>query len=160
MVCLREHHQICCINEKSNRLLSLILFELYYVASGVADLFIIQIIYLDTLLIIKILFICGIVLFFPVIYSLAYLSGRLSEEAHIPYKLLNSIMAKETIPNSKLKNMSKRSKFKIMILIERLAKTDIAVPCLDLFPLNNYNFYLFIATSASNFFLFVHLISQ
>ncbi len=160
MSSIREHHEICSINERSNRLLNLILFELYYVASGVADLFIIQIIYLDTLLNIKIFFYCGIVMLFPMIYSLAYLSGRLSKEAHTPYKLLNSIIAKESIPMSKLKNIDKWSKFQIINMIERLAQTEIAVPCLDLFSLNNYEFYLFISACFKNFFLFVDLISR
>jgi hypothetical protein len=57
-------------------------------------------------------------------------------------------------------NIDKWSKFQIMNMIERLAETDIAVPCLDLFPLNNYEFYLYISASVSNFFLFVDLISR
>jgi hypothetical protein len=78
-------------------------------------------------------------------------TAELQKSAHFSYNNLNSIIAnQEEIPLN--------IKFKIVGLIERLAGPDIAVYCADFFSLNNYEFYLFIATISSNFFLFVSLI--
>jgi hypothetical protein len=141
MLSVKEHHEICGLNERSNKLLCLILLELYYVASVFVDLALVIIIHMNTTLMIRSIYIGMIVLIVPLVYSLAYVSARLTEAARGSYGDLNSIMATQNIRYSKMLRF-------------------ISVWCLDLFPLNNFEFYLFIAATAKNFFLFTHLISN
>jgi hypothetical protein len=69
-------------------------------------------------------------------------------------------MAKSSVDNlpSGLNPIPIKSKMKIINLIERMAQTEITVWCLDLFPLNSYEFYLFVAAVASNYILMIGLI--
>jgi hypothetical protein len=98
----------------------------------------------------------------PMLYSLAYISARLNELARGSYNELNSIIAREMDPQCKprFKKIRFNVKWKIINLIERMAQTEMTVWCLDLFPLNGFEFYLFIAATAKNFFLFVDLIGK
>ena len=132
-----------------------ILFEVYYLGSVVIDLSVLQAFYLDNLLIHR-LFYC-LVSFIVVLlfFMLAFSSASLRAAAHKPYKSLNSLIAKST-----QENISLEEKFKINNLIERLAQTEITVWCLDLFPLNYFELYLFIAAVASNFFMFLDLATK
>jgi hypothetical protein len=95
------------------------------------------------------------------LYSLAYLSARLNEASRGSYNDLNSIIAREMCNQWKrrFKNIDIGVKFKIINLIERMAQTETTVWCLDLFSLNSYEFYLFIAANVTNFFLFIGLIA-
>jgi len=80
-----------------------------------------------------------------ILLSLSISSASMSKIAHSPYAKLNSIIARRTFTLA--------DKFKIVNLIEKLAGPDIAVYCLDLFPLNNYEFFLLVSVVATNFFL-------
>jgi hypothetical protein len=48
-------------------------------------------------------------------------------------------------------------KFKILNLIERLGGPAIATYCADLFPINMFEFYLFVANVVKNFFMVLDL---
>jgi hypothetical protein len=87
-------------------------------------------------------------------------SASLSSASKGSYYSLNSIIAKTSSLAAKrwsLNGIPNRSKIKIINLIERLAQTEITVWCADLFPLNNFELYLFIAAVAKNLFLFIGL---
>jgi len=94
------------------------------------------------------------------LFFLSLMTASLRKEAHGSYKRLNSIMAKSSIEknSSSLKAIPIGLKFKMMSLIERMAQKEITVWCLDLFPLNSYEFYLFVAAVASNYFLLIGFI--
>jgi hypothetical protein len=87
-----------------------------------------------------------------ILLSLTISSASMSKIAHSPYAKLNSIIAKRTFTLA--------DKFKIVSLTEKLAGPDIAVYCLDLFPLNNYEFFLLISVVATNFFLLLKQINK
>jgi len=160
MSIIREHDQICKMNQRNNQFLKWILCVVYYVASIIIDLSIIQCFYMNNQLIVKLFFLMATVYFTAVILIIALVTASLSSAAHGSYYSLNSIMAKSsslTPKRSGLYGIPKGPKMKIMNLIERLAQTEITVWCADLFPLNNNELYLFVASVASNFFLFVHL---
>jgi len=157
---VREHHEICTMNERNNRLLRLILPEVYYVASAGLNFVFVQAIFLNIGKIILYVYIGIIVLILPLAYSLAFVSARLAGASHGSYNHLNSIMAKESDPKAKINNIPSDQKFKIINLIERLAQMEITVWCLGWFPLNNFQFYLFIAGTAQNLILFTDLSSS
>ena len=80
----------------------------------------------------------------------------LCKAAHSPYKRINSFIVKQS--QSKVIEIGQNIKF--LKVIERLRGPDIAVYCLNLFPLNYYEFYLFIASIGVNFFLGIDLLKK
>jgi hypothetical protein len=149
-----------------------ILFEVYYAGSLIIDLSILQAFYYDNILIIRIFFMIITCFVTFIFFLLAFMSALIKSTAHSPYKLLNSIIAESSF--LEIKNSQKIEKERVCVrdeskittetnmkmnnLIERLAQTEITVWCLDLFPLNFYELYLFVAAVASNLFLFIGLI--
>jgi len=81
------------------------------------------------------------------LFIFAYITASLSKAATDSYARMNTIIVKSYLPLD--------SKMKLVGFIEKLGGPDITIYCLDLFPLNNYNFYLFIAGVVRNFFLIV-----
>ena len=88
-------------------------------------------------------------------FIIAYASASLEKASHSPYAKLNSIIAKLEVNSTEI---SIENKIKINNLLERLAQTKITVWVLDLFPINYYEFYLFVAAVVSNFLFFLELI--
>ncbi len=140
--------------------MSVALFVIYYLSSLIFDLFLIQATYLDTHWIFKMIFLVASSYAAVILFVLSSIIVSLRKAAHGSYKRLNSIMAKSSFDNlpSGLNPTPINSKMKIINLIERMAQTEITVWCLDLFPLNSYEFYLFVAAVASNYFLLIELI--
>jgi hypothetical protein len=150
MFAIEEHNQITILCMKNNQSVNLILLIIYYLYSPLIDMVLYLAIYIDHFYI-KLLGIS--VTFFLILFLFLFSSTTvwLRKSAHFPYNNLNSIIAKQKwIPLSK--------KMKIVSLIERLAGSEIAVYCYDFFPLNNYEFYQFIASIVGNFFLLMSLI--
>jgi hypothetical protein len=148
---IEEHNQITVLCIKNNQFVNLILLIIYYFYSPAIDIALFLTIYVD-IFYIKLFgfFMTFNFILFLFIFSLT--TAQLQKSAHFSYKNLNSIIAKE-------KCIPQAQKIKIVGLIERLAGPDIAVYCHDFFPLNYYEFYLFIAIISSNFFLFMSLIA-
>jgi len=90
------------------------------------------------------------------VFTLAYSSACLYQAAHSPYKLLNSILAKNTRDGEFI--LPSRVKLKISFYLERFSGPEITNWCWVLFPLTSYEFYLFVAQVSSNFFQIVSLI--
>ena len=55
------------------------------------------------------------------------------------------------------RSLTFRHRMRIMAFIERLCGPDIGFYCLDLFPMNNYEFYLLITNCVKNYILFQDL---
>jgi len=150
MCAIEEHNQITVLCMNNNQFANLILLLIYYLYSPLIDMALYLAIYIDNFYF-KLFLIAGTFLFILFLFLFSLTTAQLRYSAHFPYKNLNSIIAKQNeIPLEK--------KMKIVGLIERLAGPDIAVYCHDFFPLNNYEFYEFIAIISSNFFLLIGLI--
>jgi hypothetical protein len=78
----------------------------------------------------------------------------MSNSAHASSLVINNLMAENRI------KISFREKQKIVSFLDKLSGPPIAVYCLDLFPLNNREFYIFIGAIFSNYFLFIKLITS
>jgi hypothetical protein len=150
MFAIEEHNQITILCMKDSKFVNLILLIVYYLYSPLIDMILYLTIYIDHFYI-KLfgIFVTFVFILFLFLFSLT--TAQLKNSAHLSYKNLNSIIAKQ-------KRMPRAKKMRIIGLIERLAGPDIAVYCYDFFPLNNYEFYLFIASIAKNFFLLIGLI--
>ena len=85
---------------------------------------------------------------------MAYSCATLYAAAHTPYKPLNAMIAKKKII------MLSSERRKIAFYNERFSGPEIATYVFDFFPLNNYEFYLFIRSIAINLFLLIKLIES
>ena len=99
-------------------------------------------------------------LFFLFLFSLN--TAMLCKAAHLPYKRINSFAAQQSLSKINLfsRIIETRHSIKLLNFLERLGGPAIAVYCLDLFPLNYYEFYLFIASISTNFFLGIDLLER
>ena len=86
-----------------------------------------------------------ILVYLPVITLITMMAANISRWAHRPLSRINSLVAK-----SKL-NLFYQMKFQIFI--ERLSGPPMAYYCLNLFPMNSYEFYQFISIVAVNHIL-------
>src|SRR5581483_1570322 len=91
------------------------------------------------------------------LYTFAYSSASLYHAAHSPYKLLNSILARNI--NRKVFLRTKNI-LKISFYIERFSGPAITNWCYNLFPLRRYEFYLFVAFVVRNFIRIVSLFNR
>jgi len=148
-----EHNYLAGLVNENNSMMNIALFIVYFIVSTLADVTIYQAIYVNTNWLLKssLILIAICVPFF--LFQCAYSSACLFKSAHSLYAPLNSIMAKCV-------NLRLRRRLAISFYIERFGGPPITTYVYDLFGLTNYEFYLFIAAIASNFFLLVDLFKQ
>ena len=152
-----EHDYLVRINERNKSVMSLALMIVYYCFTPTLDFLYFNIIYSTN----SLWFVRATVMFATMIctlflYAFAYSSACLYQAAHSPYKLLNSILAKNTRDGEF--RFPYRKKLKISFYLERFSGPEITNWCWVLFPLTSYAFYEFVAAVASNFFLIVSFI--
>ena len=126
------------------------MFVLYYLASPV----IMGLINLTErphlVLIAKIIYIIFIVVIFGAIFVGNLLNSLISKASILPLKYLHRYMAENQLPT--------KQRLKTMEMIERLCGPDIGFYCLDLFPMNFYEFYIYVANCCSNYILIKSLL--
>ena len=143
-----EHNDCCKLTADLNRKLRLIYFIYYFLIIPFIDLAIIVVINESNIFYKSSI---GSVAFIVIInlFVFNYMSALVSSEAHNSYTILNSIIAS--------KSFKLNLNLKTLTLIERLSGPEIGFYCLDLFPLNNYEFYIFCVNCAKNFILLIDL---
>ena len=149
MKIIEEHERCSHLTSDINSWLRQLLVVYYYFSVIPIDLGLMTLIFERNLIYrLPIIFVAMVILvnLFYVNYFLI-LVGR---EAHSCYPLLNSLVV--------TKSLNIMLKLKTMTLLEKLGGPLIGFYCLDLFPFDNYNFYLFIVNCVSNFMLFINLI--
>ena len=134
--------------EDINRMYKIITFIIYYIASPSMILCTRLALSKDLDPIIKyplflIAFIAGCVF-----VGMNFLSSLIRRTAHRPRLLLYKYLDR---------SLTLRHRMKIMAFIEKLCGPDIGFYCLDLFPMNNYEFYLYITNCVKNYILFDQL---
>ena len=72
-------------------------------------------------------------------------SSRVSKASILPLKYLHRFMTENQLPL--------KERLKTMEMIERLSGPDIGFYCYDLFPMNSYEFYIYVANCCKNYFL-------
>ena len=86
------------------------------------------------------------------ILLVAFLMSSVGTLAHSCYPKLNSLIVRN--------NLNLHTKMKTSSLIERLCGPLIGIYCLDLFPVTNFEFYLFVVNCAKNLVLLIDLIKS
>jgi hypothetical protein len=150
---LLEHNYLAGLVKESNSIMNIALFIIYFIGSTLADVTIYQAIFGNTNWYMRMCFINMAVLIAFFLYHCTYSSACLFKSAHSLYAPLNSIMAKCV-------NLRLRRRLTISFYIERLGGPPITTYVYDFFGLTNYEFYLFIAAIASNFFLLIDVFKK
>ena len=143
---LREHNTICKYIMDINKLAKWAVYALYYM---------IQPSYIVLLVIAQsneirpffkyIAYIIFLIIFTLILLATRYVS-RISELSRQPLKVLFRLMSEN--------KLTLEERLKTMTYIERLMGPDIGFYCLDWFPMNSYEFYLFVVDCAKNYLLF------
>ena len=145
MLLIIKHGHLIKLTEKMNKLFSVMLFVIYYMGS--TTMLIMLYIGLSSSVILVIRIGAVFASFGTIIQLLVInlMSSRISFWAKEPIKALMRYNCQN--------RLTARQRLKIMVLIERLSGPDIGFYCLDLFPMNSYEFYLYVANCFKTFFL-------
>ena len=122
-----------------------LLFIIYYLATPGALITINIVLSNETPLVIRSGLMTYAIAVFMIIFSINLLSSRINLVARKPMKHLFQYLVEN--------QMQFKCRLKTMSLIERLSGPDIGFYCLDLFPMNSYEFYLFVANSVKLYIL-------
>ena len=105
-----------------------------------------------TNIIIRLIIIMAIFFAISIVFALTTLFANLTKSAHNPILFLYSFI----VQNRHNINV----KFKILSFIEKLSGPEIGFYCYDFFPMNSYNFYQYIASYFTMYFLVHGLIES
>ena len=142
---IAEHNQICKLTHDINQLVKLFLFVLYYLVSPTYMTAIKLGEHAHLTLIAKFGNTILIGVLFGGTFTTNLMSSLISKASTLPLKYLHRYMAENNLPlNQRLKTME---------MIERLCGPDIGFYCYDLFPMNSYEFYKFVANCFLNYIL-------
>ena len=143
---ISEHNTICKYIADINKFGSLVIFGLYYM---------IQPTYIMAMIIaeseevepfFKLIFFSGTLIIFTIILLVTRYVSRISELSRQPLNILFRFMSEN--------RLTLEERLKTMTYIDRLMGPDIGFYCLDLFPIDSYEFYLFVVDCVKNYLLF------
>ena len=145
-----EHNTVCKLIEELNENLKIILFLLYFLASPALMVLLANTHSKNTIVVAKFVSLFIFIIVFGVVIYLNISSSPVSSGARKPLKYLYRFMAE-----NRLKRMER---LKTMLFIERLSGPDIGFYCLDLFPMNSYEFTIYIINCMKSYLLIISLI--
>ena len=149
MAAINEHHSIAKKTEDINHFFKYIIFIVYYPCMPTLMILAYLTKAHDTVLIIRFITIFIFILVFAINFLIALLSSPISRAAEKPRKYLYKCFAQRVFKNS----LSKQNRLKILAFIERLGGHDIGFYCWNLFPMNYYHFYKYVAGFAITYIL-------
>ena len=147
---IAEHNQICKLTHDINQLVKSFIFIFYYLASPLLIALVDLTEKPHLALIAKFINTMLIVVLFGAIFVCNLMSSRVSKASILPLKYLHRYMAENNLPL--------KQRLKTMEIIERLCGPDIGFYCLDLFPMNSYEFYIYVSNCCKNYFLIKSLL--
>ena len=142
---IAEHNQICKLTHDINKLVKLYIFIFYYLASPTLIAMVDLTEEPHLALIAKFINTILIVVIFGAIFVINLMSSRISKASTLPLKYLHRYMAENNLPT--------KQRLKTMEIIERLCGPDIGFYCYDLFPMNSYEFYIYVSNCCKNYIL-------
>ena len=128
-----------------NEFFSVILFILYYLATPSILITLYIVLEKDTSWAFRLGSITYAFTILVSIFAMNLLSSRISHSARKPMKHLFRYLTDN--------RLSSKQRLKTMSLIELLSGPDIGFYCLDLFPLNSFEFHLFVVNSIKLYIL-------
>ena len=149
MSAIREHHSISVLTEELNHFFKYMIFIVYYFATPALMILAYLTHAHNTVLFARFIAIFVFILVFTIVFTMALLSSMISQSAEKPRKYLYKCFAQRIFKDS----LNKQNRLKIMGFIEKLGGPDIGFYCWDIFPMNYYHFYKYVANCAITYFL-------
>ena len=134
---MNEHRTIVLFCEEINHYYKYMIFILYYMCSPALMLDIYYICSVETDIVGVVLGGVIFVVAYSVVFGLNLISSQISQKAHRPRIFLYGYLSERGIRI--------RDRMKIVSLIEWLCGPDIGFYCLDLFPMNSFEFFKYCA---------------
>ena len=150
LILITEHNSIAKQTKDLNELFSLIIFNIYFLATPPLMILIYLTHANDSTLFLRMVAIFVFIIVFFVVFSINLLSSLISQSAHKSRPLLHSFLIKNKVTTAQ--------RFKIMAFNEKLSGPDIGFYCWNLFPMNNNQFYEYVANCVTTYFLILELI--
>ena len=145
-----EHNAMCKLTEELNEFFKVLIFMLYYFGSPALMILMTLTHSENVITVAKFVSLFIFVIVFGVVFSINIDSSRLSGIVRRSVKYLLRYMADN--------QLTRGQRLKMMSYIETLNGPDIGFYCLDLFPMNSYEFYLYISNCMRTYFLILSLI--
>ena len=149
MSAIREHHSISVLTEELNHFFKYMIFIVYYFATPALMILAYLTHAHNTVLFARFIAIFVFILVFTIVFTMALLSSMISQSAEKPRKYLYKCFAQRIFKDS----LNKQNRLKIMGFIEKLGGPDIGFYCWDIFPMNYYHFYKYVAGFAITYIL-------
>ena len=149
---ISQHNALSVQTKLVDDVYRFVIFILYYVGSPALMLLLYLSHSKDTVYFVRpiLIFILSMVYF--VVFYLNLVSAQISHSAAKPRTLMFKLVIEHDL---KIKD-----RIKIMQFIEKLSGPDIGFHCWNLFPMNNYTFYQYVASCACTYFLLLGLIQS
>ena len=152
MKAMVEHNYISKLTADLNQFFKYVVFIIYYMSTPSTELFIYIITDKETVFTVKIILTIAVLNSILAIFLITLMSSSISFAA----KKSHSKMYKFLIENNF--KFTVREKLKVQSFIEKLSGPDIGFYCLDWFPLNYFEFYIFCANCVKNYFLILNFV--
>ena len=149
---IENHNLVEVITHKLNVFFNTLMFILYYMATPALQLVFYVSHQKDTYFYARFVAAFVSVIIYSLIFSMNLLSAQVISASHKSYPILYSFLVRN--------NMSIIQRLKIMSFIEKLSGPDIGFYCLDMFPMNNFEFFQYLRISAFNYILLLSLINN
>ena len=151
---IEEHNYFTKITADINKLFRIAVFFFYYFGIPLFLSFFYGSHHRDTEIFTKIVAIIMSVIIFIPLMLLGRIVTKLVTSAHTPFSQLISYFSTP----KRMRKSELRLILKLMTYMERLSGPEIGFYCYDLFPINSWEFYQFIAISFSNNFLLMEFV--
>ena len=146
---ITQHNYICVKTSQLNNYFDIMCFQLYYIASPALLICLYLTHAKDTNPYGRYISAFIFVLVFFVVFSVNLLYAQISRSSRRPRNIVYRHMIR--------KQLSVEESLELLAFIEKLDGPDIGFYCWNLHPMNNYEFYLYVANCASTYFLILGL---
>ena len=145
-----KHDETCLLVVKFDKYISVILFIIYYSGTPAVQLIAYVSHHNDTILLFR--FVAGSVSigFASLLFLMNYQSALVHKSAIKPYQTVYSVAAKHNLSYVEMLTIEK--------FLSRLSGPDIGFHCLNIFTMNNYEFYQYVSVATANYFLIMNLL--
>ena len=145
--CIKQHNCVTIFTQKMNSFFNTFIFIAYYFGTPSLLLVLYNTHEKSSILYVRIVCLVIFLSEFSLIFLINYMSAKFSKSAQKTIRLFYTFLNRNWI--------SLRDRLEIQLFIERLYGPPIGFYCLDLFPMNNYEFYQFVSVTFTNYFLVI-----
>ena len=145
---IQQHNTVSVLTQKINKSFSVFTFIIYYFGTPGLQLILYSIHEKSSTLYWQLIATVLFITIYTFIFTMNMMSVYLAKIAHKPSRTIYKYLLKHRLPI--------KQKLKIQDFTEHLSGHTIGFYCLNMFPMNNYEFYSYLMISSSNYILFLN----